>query len=178
MKPFEGLLGNNCELRMLEYFLPLEGMDFNITELAEEVGVSRVTATRIAKKFVEWGVLNSEKRANAAYYSINQESSIVKNIEHLNNILIENILGDETLYEIHDYWEAQKPHVRIDVERSNVSDALLLQKNVHSPWLKKTDQLGVRAQQPSSDLWQTNPSMGVPVEASGFVPHSIIGGNI
>ena len=178
MKPFEGLLGNNCELRMLEYFLPLEGMDFNITELAEEVGVSRVTATRIAKKFVEWGILNSEKRANAAYYSINQESSIVKNIEQLNNILIENILGDETLYEIHDYWEAQKPHVRIDDEKLNASDVLSPQENVPLPWHERIDQFGVRVQQPSAELWQTNPPMGVPAEASGFASHPIIGGNI
>lgn len=45
-KPFEGLLGNSGELRMIEYLLPLEGIDFNITELGEEVGVSRVTATK------------------------------------------------------------------------------------------------------------------------------------
>ena len=32
MKHFEGLLGNNCELRMLEYLLPLEGMDFNMLQ--------------------------------------------------------------------------------------------------------------------------------------------------
>ena len=126
MKPFEGLLGNNCELRMLEYLLPLEGMDFNITELAEEVGVSIDTTTRIAKKFVEWKVLNSEKRANAAYYSINPESPIVKNIEDFNNILIETILGDEKLYEIHDYLEAQKPPVLTDVEKSNANKALLV----------------------------------------------------
>jgi DNA-binding MarR family transcriptional regulator len=50
--PFEGLLGNNCELRMLEYLLPLEGVEFNIAELAEEIGVSRATATRIIDKCV------------------------------------------------------------------------------------------------------------------------------
>ena len=43
-KPFDGLLGNNCELRMLQYLLPLEGIEFNTAELAEEVRVSRVTA--------------------------------------------------------------------------------------------------------------------------------------
>ena len=159
MKPFEGLLGNNCELRMLEYFLPLEGLDFNITELAEEVGVSRVTATRIAKNFVEWGILNSKKRSGIAYYSINQESSIVKNIEQLNNILIENILGDETLHEIHDYWEAQRPHVQTDVERLNDMGVLSLQKNVPSPWLERIGQLDVRVQQPSTGLWP-NPPIG------------------
>lgn len=108
--PFEGLLGNNCELRMLEYLLPLEGIEFNITELAEEVGVSRVTATRIVKKFADWGVLNSTRMAGITQYSINHESPVVKSIEQFNNVLIENILGDEVLYEIHDYWDERKPH--------------------------------------------------------------------
>ena len=108
--PFEGLLGNNSELRMLEYLLPLDGIDFNITELAKELGVTRAPATRAAKKFAEWGVLNSKARAGVTYYSINPESPIVKNIIQFNNILIENILGDEALYEIHDYWKTQRPH--------------------------------------------------------------------
>lgn len=110
-RPFEGLLGNNSELRMLEYLLPLEGIEFNITELAEEVGISRVTATRNIKKFVEWGILNLTRAAGATtYYSLNHESPIVKSIEQFNNTLIENILGYETLYEIHEYWETQRPH--------------------------------------------------------------------
>ncbi len=110
-RPFEGLLGNNSELRMLEYLLPLEGIEFNITELSEEVGVSRVTAARNIKKFVEWGVLNLTRTAGATtYYSLNHESPIVKSIEQFNNALIENILGSETLYEIHEYWETQRPH--------------------------------------------------------------------
>jgi predicted transcriptional regulator len=110
-RPFEGLLGNNSELRMLEYLLPLKGIEFNITELAEEVGVSRVTATRNVKKFVEWRLLNLTRTAGATtYYSINHESPIVKSVEQFNNALIENILGNETLYEIHEYWETQRPH--------------------------------------------------------------------
>ena len=129
--PFEGLLGNNSELRMLEYLLPLDGIDFNITELAEEVGVSRVTATRVVKKFAEWGMLNSKARAGVTYYSINPESAIVKNIEQFNNILIENILGDEALYEIHDYWETRRPHasVRTAVGETHF-DQMLQQRSV------------------------------------------------
>lgn len=109
-RPFEGLFGNNSELRMIEYLLPLEGIEFNITELAEEVGVSRVTAAGNVKKFVEWGILNLRTAGATTYYSLNPESPIVKSIEQLNNVLIERILGDETLYEIHDYWETQRPH--------------------------------------------------------------------
>ncbi|MFZ3383924.1 MAG: winged helix-turn-helix domain-containing protein [Candidatus Methanoperedens sp.] len=109
-KPFEGLLGNSCELRMIEYLLPLEGIDFNITELGEEVGVSRVTATKIVTKFVEWGLLNpTRSRGITTYYTLNHESPIVKSVEQFNNTLIENILGNETLYEIHEYWVAHAP---------------------------------------------------------------------
>ena len=115
VKPFEGLLGNNCELRMLEYLLPLQGIEFNITELAEEVGVSIVTATRVVKKFAEWGILKSPRTIdNIAYYTINHESPVIKSVEQFNNVLIENILGDETLYKIHDYWVAQRPQMPSD----------------------------------------------------------------
>ncbi|CVK34330.1 conserved protein of unknown function [Methanoculleus bourgensis] len=41
VRPFEGVFGNTCELRLLEFLLPLDGMKFNITELSEEAGVSR-----------------------------------------------------------------------------------------------------------------------------------------
>jgi predicted DNA-binding transcriptional regulator len=130
-RPFEGLLGNNSELRMLEFLLPLEGIDFNITELAKEVGVVRQTVAKVVKKFVEWGVLNSKARAGVTYYSINPESPIVKNIEQFNDILIENILGDEALYEIHDYWETQRPHAMVRTARGNMHfDQILLQQSV------------------------------------------------
>ncbi len=108
-KPFEGVLGNNAELRIIEYLLPLDGIEFNITELAKEVGVSKIIATRIIEKFVKWGLLNLTIKSEATtYYSINSESPIVKNIEQLNNSIIENILGDETLYEIHEYLKTQR----------------------------------------------------------------------
>lgn len=120
-KPFEGLLGNNCELRMLEYLLPLEGIEFGITELAEEICVSKVIATRVVKKYVDWGVLKLVRTIdNTSYYGINHGSLIVKSIEQLNNILIENIIGDETLYEIHDYWKYQRSqmnHLKVDKNR-------------------------------------------------------------
>ena len=107
-KPFEGLLGNCCELRILEYLLPLEGMEFNITELANEIEASRVTVARIVKKFVDWRILRLVRKTNKTYYCIDRESPIVKNIEQLNNAIIENILGKEKLYEIHNYLKAKE----------------------------------------------------------------------
>lgn len=103
-KPFEGILGNSSELKMIEYLLPLDEIEFNITELSKDVGISRPTTTEIVNKFVKWGILKlTRTTGNMTYYSINYKSPIVKSIEQLNNTIIENILGDEILYEIHDY---------------------------------------------------------------------------
>lgn len=105
MEPFEGLLGNNCELKLIEYLLPLEGLEFNITELAEEANISRATVTKVVQKFVEWNLLTFDKSGNVKNYSINTKSPIIASIQHFNNTLIEAMLGDDALYEIHDYLE-------------------------------------------------------------------------
>lgn len=103
-KPFEGLLGNTSELRMIEYLLPLDKIEFSIGELAKDVGISKIIADRNVKKFVKWGLLIlTRDTETTAYYTINNESHIVKCIEQFNNALIENILGDEQLYEIYQY---------------------------------------------------------------------------
>ncbi len=91
-RPFEKVLGNTCEMRLLEFLLPLSDMEFNITELAEETGVSRVTVGRVVKKFVTWEILN-RSTGKIPMYSINPESPIVKSIEILNNSIIELIAG-------------------------------------------------------------------------------------
>jgi len=101
-RPFEGLFGNTCELRILEFLLPLSDMEFNVTELAEEAGISRVTAGRVVKKFVACGLLNVGA-GKVPLYSINTDSSIVRRVDDLNNALIEKMLGEERLKEIHEY---------------------------------------------------------------------------
>ncbi|NLZ30445.1 MAG: winged helix-turn-helix transcriptional regulator [Methanomicrobiales archaeon] len=101
-RPFEGVFGNTCELRILEFLLPLSGIEFNVTELAEEAGVSRVTAGRVVRKFVSWGLLNVGA-GRVPLYSINIDSPIIRHIEDLNNALIERMLGEEQLKEIHEH---------------------------------------------------------------------------
>lgn len=111
--PFEGVLGNNCELRVLEYLLPLGGIDFNVSELAEDVGVSRPTATRVLKKFVEHGIMKeSRSQGQVVFYELDPRSPFVRLMENLNNLLIEEMLGEEMLNEIHEMWEghARKAH--------------------------------------------------------------------
>ncbi|MDD5418362.1 MAG: winged helix-turn-helix domain-containing protein [Methanomicrobiaceae archaeon] len=103
-RPFEGILGNTCELRILEFLLPLSGIQFNVTELAEEAGVSRVTAGRVVQKFVSWGILKVHE-GRIPLYSIAADSPIVRSVENLNNAIIERMLGEEELREIHEYLQ-------------------------------------------------------------------------
>ncbi len=37
---------------LIEFFLPLEKLEFNVTELPEESGVSRVTAGKVKKSLL------------------------------------------------------------------------------------------------------------------------------
>jgi len=108
VRPFEGVFGNTCELRLLEFLLPLDGMKFNITELSEEAGVSRVTVGRVVKKFVEWEILTATNDP-IPRYSINPASPIVRSIDTMNNALIGRMLGDERVQEIRDYLREHAP---------------------------------------------------------------------
>jgi len=104
-KPFEGVFGNTAELRMLEFLLPLEGIEFNITELAEEVGISRPTAQKIVKKFLEYGILKiSREQGGIKYYELNPESPFVVLVNEINNVLIAKMVGPEVMREVEQYW--------------------------------------------------------------------------
>jgi|GEM_PF-1231359 len=92
--PFEKILGNTCEMRIIEFLLPLEDLEFNVTELAEESGVSRVTAGKVIKKFVEWGLL-IKKDDSIPCYRLNHDNQIVKSIKLFNTAIIETMLGEE-----------------------------------------------------------------------------------
>jgi len=94
MKPFEGILGNTCELRIVEFLLPLEDMAFNITELAEEVGVSRPTVIKAVKVLQKWGLLSVvQKLGNMKTYTLNRASPYVKLLNEFNNQIIADIAG-------------------------------------------------------------------------------------
>ena len=104
-QPFEGILGNSCELRILEFLLGLDDLEFNVSELAEEVGVSRPTATRVVKKFTDWSLMKATaKKRGVTYYTLDNESPFVTLLEDLNNLLFESLVDDEVLYKIRDLW--------------------------------------------------------------------------
>ncbi|HQI67614.1 MAG TPA: winged helix-turn-helix domain-containing protein [Methanothrix sp.] len=103
-KPFEGLLGDSSELRLIQFMLPSKGLEFNISELARGAGVSRQTLVHIVKKLVKWNLLRiSSKHGNANYYALNEDSGFVEAFESLNNRIIEQMLGAEELAKIAEY---------------------------------------------------------------------------
>lgn len=100
--PFEGIFGNNAEVRTLEFMLPLEEIEFNIIELAKEMEVSTDTMTRVVTKFVDWGIFNSVARPEIdsrpfrhTMYSINIQSPLVRALIDFNNEIIAIILNRE-----------------------------------------------------------------------------------
>ena len=113
-KPFEGIFGNSCDLRVIDFMLPLEGLEYNLTELEEEMGVSRQTLSKIMKKHEEWGLVKTRIKGNATYYSINERDPLVKTWVQMNNVIIGKMLTDDELYEIRDclnYRPAKKPEI-------------------------------------------------------------------
>lgn len=83
--PFEGILGNTIELRVIEHLLCLPSKDFNISELARSAGVSRPAADRVAKKFARWGIVEAlPKRGNMIFYRLNEKSHFVISIHSFN----------------------------------------------------------------------------------------------
>lgn len=111
-KAFEGVFGNTAELRLLEFLLPLEGLSFNLSELAEEAEVSRPTVQKVVEKFVKHGIMKiSESRGNTRFYEINPISPFVILFEEINNLLIEEMLDADTLMEIRLHWESRRPNL-------------------------------------------------------------------
>lgn len=108
--PFEGILGNSSALRILEFLLPREDLEFNIQELADQVGVSWPTAHKVIEKYLKWKILKeAQERGNAMYYELNKESPFFILFEDFNNLVIENILPEEILNQIDVYWQLHAP---------------------------------------------------------------------
>jgi len=120
-KPFDGVLGNSSELRLLDFLLPLQDIEFNITDLAEEVKGNRVTVTKVVKKFVEKDILKARRVPPVTYYSLNYDSPIVQWFQDGNNLFIEMMLGDEILYDIHDLIK-QKQSMKAKKPPESVSE--------------------------------------------------------
>ncbi|MGB4652401.1 winged helix-turn-helix domain-containing protein [Methanothrix sp.] len=111
-RPFEGVFGDSSELKVIQFLLPLSDLEFNISEIARNVGVSRQTLVPVIKKLTKWNVLKVVSRhGNAKYYAMNKESGFIEAFENLNNRIIEQMLGEETLSQIEQYCREHSPMI-------------------------------------------------------------------
>ena len=139
-KPFDGLLGNNSELRTLELLLPQHGVEYNISELADEVDVTRQTMAKVIRNFEYWKLVTPIRtERNIVYYSINDSSPLVRSLKQLNNALIETILGEEELYKIRDYLKTQVPTI---IPLSKIYDGHIIYPAEPEKWSFESPELG------------------------------------
>ena len=102
--PFEKIFGDTSELRVIQFLMPMKDYEFNISDLARGSGVSRQVLNSVVRKLLKWHVLKIvSKHSNANYYALDKDSGFLGAFEDLNNCIIEQMLGEETLTKIATY---------------------------------------------------------------------------
>ncbi|MCX6676974.1 MAG: hypothetical protein NTU95_03395 [Methanothrix sp.] len=110
--PFEKVFGDTSELRVIQFLLPMKDYEFNISDLARGSGVSRQALNSVVRKLLKWHVLKVvSKRSNANYYAFDKDSGFLGAFEDLNNYVIEQMLGEETLAKMAIY--SVERHIKI-----------------------------------------------------------------
>jgi len=99
-QPFEGLFGDTCESRILQFLLPMYGIEFDMAELTEEIKLTRQSIAKAMNKFSSRGMVKIRKEGRTWLYSINEESPLVKRLEDFDNSLIESMIGEEKFKKI------------------------------------------------------------------------------
>jgi DNA-binding transcriptional regulator GbsR (MarR family) len=88
-RPFEGILGNTIELRIVERLIASPNATFNPTDLARMTGISRDSATKAIKKLNEWNVMSFVKRkGNMDLYMLNSDEPMVMSLKAFNDSII------------------------------------------------------------------------------------------
>jgi hypothetical protein len=73
-KPFEGILGNTKELRVLERLIASPSVEFNPTNLGRMAGISRDSAIKTIEKLAHWNLLVfTDRKGNMDFYKLNEE---------------------------------------------------------------------------------------------------------
>jgi DNA-binding transcriptional ArsR family regulator len=105
-QPFGGLLGDTAETRLLQFLLPMYGIEFDMAELVEEIGLTRQSVAKAMNKFAERGMVKIRKEGRTPLYTINEDSPLVKRLEDFDNSLIESMVGPEV------FWPVRKEQAK------------------------------------------------------------------
>lgn len=103
--PFEGLFGDTCETRLLQFLLPMYGIEFDMADLVKEIGLTRQSIAKAMNKFAAKGMVKIRKEGRTPRYSINEDSHLVKRLEEFDNTLIASIIGEEEFRKIEEAYE-------------------------------------------------------------------------
>jgi len=87
-RPFEGMLGNTVELRVLERLIASPETEFNVAELSNMTGVHRDSASKVINKFLRWNVLVRTNKGKMDFYRLNSDEPLVISINAFNDSLI------------------------------------------------------------------------------------------
>jgi len=126
-QPFEGLFGDTCESRILQFLLPMYEIEFDMAELTDEIKLTRQSISKVMKKFSSLGIVRTRKEGRNLIYSINEESPLVKSIEDLDNELIKSMLGPEEFKKIYEFHEKRMSASSQKVIRQGIEPVTLRQ---------------------------------------------------
>ena len=84
--PFEGILGNTVELRILERLIASPRMEFNIADLSRMVEVHRDSASKAIQKLLKWNIL--EKMEYGPRFRLNEQEPLVVALKAFNDSII------------------------------------------------------------------------------------------
>jgi len=87
-RPFEGILGNTVELRVLERLIASPESEFNVAELSNMTGVHRDSASKVISKFLGWNILLRTTKGKMDFFRLNSDEPLVMSINALNDSLI------------------------------------------------------------------------------------------
>jgi DNA-binding transcriptional ArsR family regulator len=120
-QPFEGLFGDTCETRLLQFLLPMYGIEFEMSELTEEVQLTRQSVSKAMKKFSDRGMVKIRKVGRTPLYSINEDSPLVKRLEDFDNSLIESMIGPAEFKKLE---KAHEKHIHVSSSGQNAKKIL------------------------------------------------------
>nr|WP_321351506.1 hypothetical protein [uncultured Methanoregula sp.] len=126
-QPFEGLFGDTCETRLLQFLLPMYGIEFKMADLIEEVKLTRQSISKAMKRFSERKMVKIRKEGRTWYYSINEESPLIKRLEDFDNSLIESIIGEEKFKEIEKTHEKRMRIATIERQKTGAEKVTVRQ---------------------------------------------------
>jgi len=88
-RPFEGILGNTVELRIIEKLIAMPDSEFNVTELGNMTGVHRDSASKVIEKFLRWKIIQKiARRGNMDLFKLNSDEPLVISINTFNDSII------------------------------------------------------------------------------------------